>query len=221
MDWDDVQKRALNEGYLVYAMDQGQTAPCTMPGPWGIDQEGYCAGLSIRWIALHYIGSDYPYDARTHECVNPGWEATRDQGEYEDSSGVFPAKYKMVAAQYGLTMNKGSLQQFPSLAALPLIRAADSFRGCCLISIRGSKGGHAIALGRGPEYKSGFFFFDPNYGSFKCKGIDDANKFLSWFFIDTKYREKYSIARLCGVNAPPFVLADLKQMATAGGWKLK
>lgn len=199
-------------------MDQGQTAPITQPGPWGRSQEGYCAGLAARWIALHYIGSDYPYDAQTKECTNPDWQATRDFAIRDDSSKGFPDAYKKVFDQYGLTLNKGSLKRFQSLPSSLLVEAMNNFRGCCVIGMWGN-GGHAVALGRGPEYQAERFFFDPNYGEFKFPGTNEIVKFLNGFFSDSKYMQTFTSSAIVGVNAPPFVLGDLKKLAKQG-WTL-
>jgi len=216
MKWDAVQKRGLKENCLVYAMDQSQTAPITEPGPWGRPQEGYCAGLAARWIALHYVGSDYSYDAKTKECENPDWQATRDYAIRDDSKKGFPDAYKKVFDQYGLTLNKGSHKKFQSFPCLQLVQAVGDFRGCCLLGMWGN-GGHVVALGRAPQYKSEWFFFDPNFGEFKFPGANETVKFLQWFFADSGYAKSFKTSGIVGVNAPPFVQGDLAQM-TKQGW---
>ncbi len=236
MKWDDIQTRALKDGMLVYALDQGQTAQAKVmgrsfedgkfvdvrePGPWGRSQGGYCSGLSARWIALHYVGADYPYDPVTHECEAPDWQATRDHNlQVDDHEKGFPGKYKRVLAQYGLTMNKGSLRYFKGFQPSALVQAVNDFRGCMLLSMWGKDGGHGTAIGRRPEYKAAWFFFDPNYGEFTFPGATEARRFLEGFFIDTGYRNQFTASGVVGVNAPPYVLGDLKEL-TRLGWKLE
>jgi hypothetical protein len=175
----------------------------------------------MRWIALHYIGQEYPYDAQTHEALGYSWQATRDQTMYYDSSKTFPDDLKKVAAQYGLSVNKGSLKTGLPISGRLVARAVNEFRGCCMVFLRAETdgaftGGHFVGLGRGPEYQSGFYFFDPNYGSFKLAGLNEAIVFLEWFFAKSNYRKTYSNIKVVGVNAPPYVLGDLKQMAKSG-----
>ena len=216
MNWDAVQKRALKENCIVYALDQGQTAPITEPGPWGYSQGGYCAGLAARWIALRYIGLDYPFDPTTKECETPDWQATRDFAIRSDSSKGFPDAYKKVFSQYGLTLNVGSLKKFKSFPSLLMAQAVNEFKGHCLVGMWGAGSGHAVALGRGAEYKSAWYFFDPNYGEFTFSGLDETVKFLDWFWTDTGYKKSFDRSSVVGVNAPPFVQGDLKKLATLG-----
>lgn len=220
MKWDDIQKQGLKDGSLVYALDQGQTAPVVAVGPWGGNaQGGYCSGLSARWIALRYIGADYPYDAATRECTNPDWQATRDHTlQADDAQKGFPAKYKRTLGQYGLTYNKGTLKFFKGFPASEIVMAVNAFRGYALLSMWG-KGGHGTAIGRGAEYKSAWHFFDPNYGEFTFPTVDGIVKFLDRFFLESDYRTLFKSSGVVGVNPPPYVLGDLKEL-TRIGWKL-
>ena len=73
MNWDAVQTEALKQGWLIYAMDQGQTYVTNTQGPWGAAALGYCLGLTVRWIALRYGESEYVYDRKTRVLEAPDW----------------------------------------------------------------------------------------------------------------------------------------------------
>lgn len=216
MQWDEIQKQARKAGSLVFAMDQGATAPVKQPGPWGNTQGGYCAGLAIRWIALRYIGTTYDYDPVTLECDMPHWQATREQNIYVDTSGGFPDRYRKALAKYGLTLNKGTVTALTSFSEItPMAECVGAIKGCCMVSL----GGHAVAVGREPEYKGSWYFFDANYGEFKFAGANELSTFLKTFFRDSGYGKQFKGYRAIGVNPPPYVASDVKKLVELG-WGL-
>ena len=61
--WENLQKTARKRGQLVYAFDQERPVEkqdLTVP------DNGYCVGLTLRWIALRFAGKDYEYNAKGH-----------------------------------------------------------------------------------------------------------------------------------------------------------
>ena len=103
MRWDYIQREAKQRGFLVYAIDQGQTVPMVQPGPWGPIEHGYCAGLAANWIALAYQGKDFLYSGQ--ECNDPPWQSTMAQTN--DLNAVYINwinEWKLLAAQFQCTV---------------------------------------------------------------------------------------------------------------------
>src|SRR5437899_572188 len=148
MNWDAVQTEAMKKGWLIFAMDQGQTDVIHMPGPWGTAALGYCLGCTVRWIVLRYGGSDYAYDSKTRVVEMPDWRTTRDQNIYEDTPtlGDFPDELVPVYAQYGLTVNKGQVTTRNSVATGSMLRADGSAGTGCyhIVLSRDSGGRHGV-----------------------------------------------------------------------------
>jgi hypothetical protein len=210
MNWDAVQTEAMEKGWLIFAMDQGQTDAIKMPGPWGTAALGYCLGCTVRWIVLRYGGSDYAYDSKTRVVETPDWRTTRDQNIYEDTPtlGDFPDELVPVYAQYGLTVNKGQMTTRNSVATGSMLRAASSAgTGCYHIVLSRDGGGrHGVAMQN--EGGGKWRFFDANYGGFWAKSDQDFETFIGWYMDQSGYGKKYTAATsIVGVNPPPYVNA--------------
>jgi hypothetical protein len=213
MRWNAVQTKAKRAGYLVFAMSQTETPVMTQPGPWGTAFSGFCAGLAIRWIALRYAGLDYRYDPRTLVCEMPDWQATRDQTELEASdTGKFPHNFQPRFAAYGLSINPGAVVVMNTGATGAILRqAGEAKQGCHLISLRGTAGGHAVAmqnLGRG-----GWRLFDANFGEFRCAGAAAFEAFAGWLLTSAGYPRLFgSIVRTVLINPPPYTAANYQDL---------
>jgi hypothetical protein len=219
MNWDKVQKAADKHGYLIYAMDQAQTPVMTQPGPWGAAASGYCAGLAVRWIGLRYVGADYKFNKATKVVEMPDWQSTRDQNLYENdlaaasgAGATFPEPYKPTFAKYGLTINSGLVTMMNVAATGGILRnAAAAKEGCYLISLRGPGGGHAVAMQN--MGKSGWRFFDANYGAMKTNTPQGFENLMTWFLKATGYGTQYTTAvRIAGINPPPYVGANFQTL---------
>jgi hypothetical protein len=224
VNWDEVQTKALKKGWLLFAMDQGQTDVVNTPGPWGKAGSGYCLGCTVRWIALRYGGSGYAFDPKTHVAGTADWRATRDQNIYEETmgSGDFPDELVAVYAQYGLTLNKGSAISQNSVATGSKLRAAGSAgKGCYHVVLTRDEGGrHGIAMQNEGEGK--WRLFDANYGCFVAKSDTDFENLFGWYMDKTGYAKKFTVATdIIGINPPPYVNAAfaslVKQLIAAFG----
>lgn len=199
---DDVQLAAKRRGELVYAMDQGQTAMLTQPGPWGHIQSGFCAGLAVRWRSLRHENKDYPYDPRTLELETPDWQATRDHNIGKDAHKTGADAYDAMLRQYGMSINPGRISEREGAASGYMLRAAaEAAPGCYFVSLRGARDSHAIAM----QNESGHLFrlFDANKGEFVLKGANRFGEFLDEFLADTLYRLAFpNMAVVFAVNPP-------------------
>ena len=207
MLWDDIQKGARQVGCLVFAMDQGQTVVTTQPGPWGNAYSGYCNGLAVHWIALRYGGTDFRFDPKTLEVDMPDWRTTRNQNVYEDTPGDFPDRLAPEFAQYGMTLNKGRVTSRKETASGGILRRASAAaEGCYYISIRGSAGGHALAMQN--TGGGGWRFFDSNKGEFIFTSNDLFESFIDGYMDATDYDTRLGdLVNIVGVNPPPYVAA--------------
>jgi hypothetical protein len=202
MQWDSVQTTARDAGYLVYAMDQAQTAPMTQPGPWGAAYDGYCQGMAVRWIALRLAGSDFPFDAGTQVYEATDWKATAIQTIYQnqDKSGELEHWQKATHAHY-LSVSDGlqlSRNNRASGAFVNLLMTRST--GCYGISLKGQGVGHAIAAQN--EDGKTFRLFDANYGHFSAPSADIFKQFLDWYFEATGYDQRFSRQTfICEVHA--------------------
>jgi hypothetical protein len=172
--WDDLQRWARKQGLLVYAMDQGQTpvlldvdpgpADEPAPGPWGIVTNGFCVGLTMRWIGLRYRGQDYPFDAKTLVADGEFWEATRDQNIARGSTGPWPARLQTVVGQYGVPVDTVlSVKKNEPISARLVMQTIAGRNGFYYFELRGESGAHAFGIEWRP---GGVHFFDSNEGHF-------------------------------------------------------
>lgn len=223
MPMNRLQLEADQHGTLVYALVQARTAPLAKdaagnpaPGPWGPIQEGYCAGLATRWIALRYAAHDYPFDRATKVCEAPDWQATRDQNivddEWSDTTKRFPTQLKAPFAQYGLQLNLGAVIDFPTaMNGAILRRVGQAAQGCHCVCIHGTGGGHAVAMMN--EGQMGWRFFDANFGHFRLPGATAFESFIDWFMDRSGYGRGQFLSQhilTVHINPPPYTGAGFQ-----------
>jgi hypothetical protein len=211
--WDDIQKKAQKDGELEYAFDQDR--PVERRG-LEVPENGYCVGLTLRWIALRFRGKDYEYDAKKQEGLKADYQALRSQYKSRGTPGGPFARAEAVLRYFGISTNRGRYTQSPrAVSADMLINATFAGDGLYYIEMRGinDKGeehAHALAIqreGHGTMYR----FFDSNEGHFVLKGTARFKAFLTWFLDAVPYQGKnlkpYGKTYLkgtwiVGVNAP-------------------
>lgn len=217
-----LQQAAKKAGVLLYAINQSHTAVLTQPGPWGAAATGFCAGLAVRWIALRYAGYDYRFDRATGIAENPDWQATRDQNIYENTlaapgTGGFPEPFRPVFAQYGLKLNTGRVTQMTTrMDGATMRRAGSAGVGCYYVSIRGSGGGHGVAMQNMGD--AGWRFFDSNFGAFHLKDAAAFEAFIEWFMKHSNYTSGDFLSKNCrivGIDPPPFTAVNFKPVMDA------
>jgi hypothetical protein len=216
VNWDKVQKDAKDAGRLVFAMDQGQTAVMTQPGPWGNAYSGFCAGLAVHWIALRYSGRDFAYDKKTRVCEMPDWRTTMNQNQYEDVDDDNVVKLAAPFANYGLFINMGRVTRLSrALTGRDLRKVGVANEGCYYISLKRSGGGHAVAMQRAAGHD--WRFFDANYGEFKVGGRHDFDDFIDWYMDATGYKTRYTAStQIIGIDPPPYINPTALQSKTMG-----
>jgi len=216
MAMNDLQAEADKRGFLVYALEQERTAPLALgpsghpsPGPWGTIQEGYCAGLAVRWIALRYALYDYPFNKATKICEAPDWQSTRDQNivldAWRDTSKPVPLRFKAAFAKYSLHLNQGATIDFPiAMNGVVLRRIGQTEKGCHCIYIQGTGGGHAVAM-QNEGSMGGWRFFDANFGHFLLPNAPAFESFVDWFMDKSGYSQSLSSqVATVHVSPPPY-----------------
>ena len=118
MQWSKLQRTAKSAGHLIYAMDQWQTAPLSLPGPWGDLRGGYCLGLSVRWISLQYAELDFPHTSQ--EATGFDLRAVFDQNFVQDQYaagrlGLIDAMFKALLSRYQLVLSSSLRGRFPGM----------------------------------------------------------------------------------------------------------
>jgi hypothetical protein len=212
--WDDIQTKAKKDGELEYAFDQDR--PVEKRGL--IEPEnGYCVGLTLRWIALRFRGKDYEYDAAKREGLKSEYQALRCQYISRETEGGVLARAEAVLRYFGIATNRGRYTKtLRAVSADILVNATFAGDGLYYVEMRGTddKGNphaHALAIqreGHGAVYR----LFDSNEGHFVLKGTDRFKAFMDWFLNTrpyndpsrfTPYSKEYLTGTwIVGVNAP-------------------
>lgn len=212
-------QEAAQKGVLVYYMSQSLTAPMAEDGPWGDVANGYCAGLSVRWIKLAYAGKDFiPSPASLGDVPiqyfnGTDWQATVYQTML---SNYYAAGNKETISQAAYALSLAQMQLGSELREMAPVRAtgerlsrvvAKSY-GCYWVTLKGPKGSHAIALRHArPSSGSGpgeLHIFDPNYGHFMWQAKAATwPGIIDWFLGATDYWTKYTSRYLIARVTPP------------------
>ncbi|MFT8247150.1 YopT-type cysteine protease domain-containing protein [Roseomonas sp. BN140053] len=218
--WNEVTVKAWNDGVLVYAMDQMDTAGARAPN--GCPQ-GYCFGLASVWMRGLWKGEDYPYDAATRECTDTNWNAVQTQKVFDGElaraeqiekatrveGDIWPAvrngfrRARLKLNNGRSQASKGGVEGTGIYNALQVgTNDTPGGDGVYLVSMRGIYGAHAFAIANlGDEW---WRLFDGNYGHFCMKGNKTFKKFLEWYISGggTSYRFRYGGSWL-SANASP------------------
>lgn len=203
--WEDLQETALKRGQLVYAFDQER--PVEARG-YTVPDNGYCVGLTLRWIALRFAGKDYEYNAKGHLGLRADFEALRSQYKSRQTPGGPFARAAAVLRDFGISTNPGRSAQLPgAVSADMLINATRAHDGLYYIEMRGKdetgkEHAHALAIQR-DSHGAGYRFFDSNEGHFVLKDTAHFKTFLIWFLKSTPYKGEYLTGTwIVGVNPP-------------------
>ena len=212
-------QQCAHNGTLVYYMDQSDTAPLAEPGPWGAIQDGYCAGLTVRWIRLTYAGRDFVSGNSNWGGVamqyfnGTDWQATVYQNKLNTYVGATDTT-RPVRTQYALglaQMMLGDIQEGSESApanGARLTRVISKSYGNYYTSLGGPDGNHAIAFrharpasGKGPGE---FHIFDPNYGHFMWNAPASAwPTIIDWYLLTTDYKKDFPSAYFITRATPP------------------
>jgi hypothetical protein len=180
--------QAKNNGELVYGYRQGAAEYNYKDiGPWGKVRNGYCAALSMKWIALRLQNKDLAYSENTRLAEKEDWRITRMHNLTKMSAEGFGYDFVMkeLGIQRGVPV---SLNGAPS--ALNVTNKISANTGTYMIQYKRSGGGHMAAIhnsGRGIHY------FDANHGHFAFK---NASRFQNWytrFLNDSGYSSRYTV----------------------------
>ena len=209
MNFDSIQNAAKTKGQLVFAMDQGQQdIPMMAEAGFGVGQEGYCMGLSLRWISEMYAGRNLPFSPMTGTYDEVDWFALQLFGRYvEMPASVIDTDtlgWKNTTAMLSMSVSPGlrAWQFFQAPSGRFICTTARRAWGCYGITLSSkNKGNHAIAVRHARD--NAFHLFDPNYGHFAVKWVDKFQAFLDGYFAATGYATLYNnVAFITGVRPP-------------------
>jgi hypothetical protein len=161
-------KQARDDNELVYDFNQRHTPQ------YKRTQHDFCAGLSLRWLALHLAGKDYAYDDKKMVLDDPGDEPVDVQDIYENQGHLKGFTKVGLKRKDNETTVPGAVQ------AGRLMQSATA-PGMYFLRIRhDSSSGHALAF---RSYSFGgdnraICYFDANLGSFY---FGNSKIFQNWF----------------------------------------
>lgn len=212
---------AAKHGNLVYYMNQSDTAPLNQDGPWGNIGGGYCAGLTVRWLRLTYLGTDFPCEPgfrylgeKIRYFNGTDWQATAYQNKiFEYSKAASPTAAMRVQYALGLAqmlLAKDLLEDVGTTGATGarLFRILKQSYGGYYVSMRSKTEGHAIGMrhgkplgGKGPGV---LHIFDPNYGHFAWPiASSQWAKIIDSYLYFTGYAKDLGDAYTIGRATPP------------------
>jgi hypothetical protein len=189
--WDEMQTKARKDGDLLYAFDQERPVETRgIPKP----ENGYCVGLTLRWIALRYRGEDYEYNAEKKEGEKADYEALAAQYRSRSTAGGPFRRAEAVLRDFYISTNPGLYAQFSHHASADMLMKAITRDGLYYIEMRGVKPdgeehAHALAIQR-EDHGKVYHLFDSNEGHFVIKGAPHFKKFLAWFLNAVPFQRK-------------------------------
>ena len=199
MEWNAIQYYAKAKGYLVFAIDQGQTAVTTQPGPWGSASSGNCIGLATNWISLSYMGKNFPIVDNV--CDNPPWQATQAQNLSDSATREeWSGGWKAAVVPFQCTLSSGLCAEQRTKPSFDFLWATMSqSHGCYGVSLMGKKGIHAIALRHEPGC---FQLFDANYFHIAVDGQAAFGDYVDSYFRSAKYDRLFEKMGIVGIMPP-------------------
>jgi hypothetical protein len=200
MQWDGLQTTARDRGWLVYAVDQGQTAPLTQPGPWGDIRAGYCLGLAATWVSLQYQGMDLSFTAQV--CDYPPWQATMAQNVYQNSTtGNRLDDYQLALKPYACVLSGFKAERRHPPSASFFCQVAFQAYGCYGIIMEGSIGAHAVAMRNGRDGK--MHLFDANYFHLAVQNPSQFQSAVDWWLDKSGYAKGLEkVSYIFGIKPP-------------------
>lgn len=187
MNWSAIQLDAKTKGHLIFAINQGQTAVMTQPGPWGSSFDGYCMGLAANWVSLGLQGKNFPI-ASDLTCENPPWQSTQAQNLSDAVKRVDWADgWKAAMGPFGCVPSGLKAHRDSQATADFLWSIMQQQRGCYGVTLRGTAGAHAIALRHSRDGRC--HLFDSNY--FHASFADSAafKTYFDGFMAASKYKD--------------------------------
>jgi hypothetical protein len=162
---------ARRAGRVVAAFSQSASPPMTS-GNWY--PKGFCAGLTLRWLAMRAKGEPWPLDQSGRDAISLIWKAAGDYERYlygfsEGLTG--PTKLanglNKALAAFGMRVDDGvdQIDWTSNMTGTEFFRRIVSrSTGLWYVSLQGDKGGHANGLHVLPAQYAKTHLFDPNYG---------------------------------------------------------
>jgi hypothetical protein len=204
-------ERARKNGWLVYELRQGWTAPLQQPGPWGIVAgNGYCAALTCRWLQLKCAGKDYPTGNANGMIVglpDGMGELSKTQNVYYDEAieHGHDDGFRRMMARHNLLFRDDDVRRFAPVTGA-LLAANVKNKGFYYVSLKNAKSGHGIGILKGG---GAALVFDPNIGLMNSFGAGvDAELTLMRILMLIMSGNEYRSARLI----------PLLRLGTGDGW---
>ena len=207
--WDKLQREARRNGWLVFAMHQGETV-YVQDGKYGVPA-GYCLGMSCEWLSEMYQGKTFAYGSN-RVCALPPLKGVRvhaitrklNDGSDEITWVVWDAalrEYDLYRDANLALEDSAAHTPKPAEMAAKLCRVMLKSPGGYTMDFMGTGGGHALAMFRSAGQ---FDLFDANHGHFRfAESAISMSGALEWFLDGTAYMEKlHTMTRICKVNRP-------------------
>jgi hypothetical protein len=206
MQWNAMQLAAKQKGWLVYAINQGQSAVVTQPGPWGSAFDGYCIGLAAEWASMMYQGQDFPFSNQA--CDDPPWQSTIAQNLSDSSNSADQLGFwKAAVTPFSCSMsgfNAERRNHAPSAAFF--CQVAFRAYGCYGITMVGPNAAHAVAMRNG---KDGMHLFDANRFHLRINNPAVFQAAVDWWLSNSpfaggaSYASRYTTASyIFGIRPP-------------------
>lgn len=208
--WNDITIKAWNDGNILYAMEQMQTAGAK--GPNGCT-DGYCFGLAAVWIKKMWQLSNYKYDIDAREYTGTDWLAVSVQKIYDAELAKASDSWPPIRNSFskaGLKLQTGKSQaSFDTINSSGLYNVLENGNevayggnGTYLVGMKGIYGAHAIAICNGGS--RWWSLFDGNFGEFRMQGNGRFKTFVHWYLGNgaTNYASKYGGAWLTACAGP-------------------
>ncbi len=184
MQWSAMQLTAKQKGWLVYAINQSQTAPLTQPGPWGSAYDGSCIGLAAEWASLMYHGQDFPFSNQV--CDNPPWQSTMAQNLSDSSASPDQLGFwKSALTPFACSMTGfNAVRRNHAPSAAFFCQVAFQAYGCYGITMVGPGAAHAVAMRNG---KDGMHLFDANFFHLRISDPSIFQAAVDWWLSTPPY----------------------------------
>jgi len=179
---------AKNNGELVYAYRQGaEEYNYKDIGPWGKVRNGYCAALSMKWMALRLQNKDLEYDLSSRMAKKEDWRITRLHNLTKMSAEGYGYDYVMeeLGTKRGVAT---TLSGAPTALNIANKIAAD--KGLYMIQYKRSGGGHMAAI---QNDGTNIHYFDANHGHIVLKGQTRFRNWYAKFLTDSGYAARYTV----------------------------
>ena len=179
--------QAKTKGELVFGYKQGaEEYNYKDIGPWGNVRNGYCAAMSMKWMAARLNKSNLDFNQSSLEGAKQDWKITKWHNLTKEKGG-----YDDVMGSFGIKRDKSLAKDFPGAPqAGSIVHFVGIRPGLYMLQYKRKGGGHMVAMENDIDE---FGYFDANFGHFK---FNSMARFLAWykeFLVKSGYEKRYGV----------------------------